>query len=137
LVATIVAITVAFALSRFRQPVALPLNYPVPDFTLTNQFREPVTLTNLRGHPWVADIIFTQCAGPCPVMTGKMAELQSRLPRSSPAKLVTLTTDPDNDSPEVLKRFAERYKADFNRWSFLTGRKDQIARYFRVDDFLG
>ena len=61
-------------------------------------------------------------------MTGKMAELQSRLPRSSTAKLVTLTTDPDNDSPEVLKRFAERYKADLNRWSFLTGRKDQIAR---------
>jgi len=131
LVITLLAITIAFAWSRLRPTgpkIVLPLNYAVPAFTLTNQFGQPVTLENLRGHVWVADIIFTQCAGPCPVMTATMAKLQARLPRSSRAKLVTLTTDPDNDNPAVLKRFAERFKADFNRWSFLTGRKDQIAR---------
>ena len=131
LVITLLAITIAFAWSQLRPPgpkIVLPLNYPVPEFTLTNQFGQPVTLENLRGHVWVADIIFTQCAGPCPVMTATMAKLQARLPRSSRAKLVTLTTDPENDSTAVLKRFAERFKADFSRWSFLTGRKDQIAR---------
>jgi protein SCO1/2 len=131
LIATVVAITGVFAWTTLRQPenqIALPLNYPLPDFTLTNQAGQPVTLASLRGQVWVADIIFTQCAGPCPVMTAKMADVQARLPRSSPVKLVTLTTDPDNDSPEVLKAFGERFNADFTRWSFLTGRKDQIAR---------
>jgi protein SCO1/2 len=61
-------------------------------------------------------------------MTGRMAELQQRMPRSSATKLVTLTTDPDNDTPAVMKHFGERFRADFNRWYFLTGRKDQIAR---------
>jgi protein SCO1/2 len=133
LISTLIAIAALFAWSRLKpsgpdHTVALPLNYPLPDFTLTNQFGQPVTLAQLRGHVWVADIIFTQCAGPCPVMTAKMSDVQSRLPRSSAVKLVTLTTDPDNDSPEVLKAFGERFNADFSRWSFLTGRKDQIAR---------
>ena len=131
LVATLLAITLIFAWTRLPSSgpkILLPLDYPVPDFTLTNQLGQPVTLASLRGHVWVANIIFTQCAGPCPVMTATMAKLQSRLPRSSNARLVTLTTDPDNDNPAVLKRFAERFQADFNRWLFLTGRKDQIAR---------
>jgi protein SCO1/2 len=49
------------------------------------------------------------------------------LPQNSNAKLVTLTTDPDYDSPEVLKRYGERFNADFNHWTFLTGTKNEIA----------
>src|SRR4030095_15072961 len=104
-------ITFAFALSRLRQPaapIALPLNSPVPDFTLTNQSGQVVGLANLRGDVWVADIIFTRCAGPCPIMTGRMAELQQRMPRSSATKLVTLTTDPDHDTPAAMHHSRER-----------------------------
>ena len=99
----------------------------VSDFTLTNQDSQAVSLAALTNHVWVADIIFTRCAGPCPRMTGQMHSLQTLLPKDSGAKLVTLTTDPDFDSPAVLKRYGEHFDADFNRWMFLTGTKAQIA----------
>jgi cytochrome oxidase Cu insertion factor (SCO1/SenC/PrrC family) len=99
----------------------------VADFTLTNQDSHVTTLADLSNHVWVADIIFTRCAGPCPRMTAQMKSLQDSLPPTSDAKLVTLTTDPDNDTPSVMKRYGERFNADFNRWMFLTGTKRDIA----------
>ncbi len=60
-------------------------------------------------------------------MTGHMKQLQAALPSASEARLVTLTTDPDNDSPPVMKRYGERFGADFSRWIFLTGTKKEIA----------
>lgn len=104
-----------------------PVLGQISDFTLTNQDGKITTLADLTNHVWVADIIFTRCAGPCPRMTGQMKSLQDLLPQNSNAKLVTLTTDPDYDSPEVLKRYGERFNADFNHWTFLTGTKNEIA----------
>ncbi len=100
---------------------------PVANFTLTNQDGQVTSLAALTNHVWVADIIFTRCAGPCPRMTGQMRSLQGLLSKDSPTKLVTLTTDPDFDSPAVLKKYSERFGADFSRWTFLTGTKAQIA----------
>jgi cytochrome oxidase Cu insertion factor (SCO1/SenC/PrrC family) len=105
----------------------LPVIGRVEDFTLTNQDGKISTLADFTNHVWVADIIFTRCAGPCPRMTGQMKSLQNLLPPDSNARLVTLTTDPDFDTPTVLKKYAERFGADFNRWTFLTGTKKEIA----------
>jgi cytochrome oxidase Cu insertion factor (SCO1/SenC/PrrC family) len=105
----------------------LPVYGQVADFTLTNQNGRAVSLADLRGHVWVADIIFTRCAGPCLKMSRQMKELQQALPASSTAKLVSLTTDPDFDIPSVLKAYSERFSADPSRWWFLTGTKSQIA----------
>jgi cytochrome oxidase Cu insertion factor (SCO1/SenC/PrrC family) len=106
----------------------LPVIDRIADFTLTNQNGQAVSLADLRGQVWVADIIFTRCAGPCPEMTRQMKELQNALPPDSPVKLVTLTTDPDFDTPPVLKLYAERFGADLHRWMFLTGTKQAIAK---------
>ena len=105
----------------------LPVIDQVADFTLTNQNERVTTLADLTNHVWVADIIFTRCAGPCPRMTKQMESLQDALPKTSEARLVTLTTDPDNDAPPVMKKYGERFNADFNRWTFLTGTKKEIA----------
>jgi protein SCO1/2 len=105
----------------------LPVYGPVADFTLTNQNGRAVSLAALRGRVWVADIIFTRCPGQCLRMTQQMKELQQVLPASSPARLVSLTTDPDYDTPPILKTYAERFGADPNRWIFLTGTKPQLA----------
>lgn len=110
-----------------RASAALPAIGLVAPFTLTNQAAQPVSLEDLKGRPWVADIIFTRCAGPCPEMTRKMKELQDTLPAGSTARLITLTTDADYDTPEVLARYGERYGADSNRWTFLTGDPVAIA----------
>lgn len=111
-----------------RRGAALPVIAPVADFVLTNQAGEAVTLANLRGKVWVADIIFTRCAGPCPRMTRQMEALQGALPKESAARLVTLTTDPEFDTPEVLAKYAGHYNADPGRWTFLTGPRTQIAQ---------
>ncbi len=105
----------------------LPVYGQIADFTLTNQDGRAVSLADLRGRVWVADIIFTRCPGPCLQMTRQMKELQQALPASSQTRLVTLTTDPDFDTPPVLKAYAQRFGADPNRWRFLTGTKKQIA----------
>ncbi len=119
------ALALLNARNRLARP--LPVYGQIADFTLTNQDGRATSLSDLRGHVWVADIIFTRCAGPCPVMTRQMKALQETVPASSGTKLVTLTTDPDFDTSPVLKAYAERFGADLHRWMFLTGTKDQIA----------
>jgi len=115
------------SLAELKRQRPLPVLGRIADFTLTNQDGQVTTLTDLTNHVWVADIIFTRCAGPCPRMTAQMKSVQDLLPQSSGAKLVTLTTDPDFDTPPVMKRYGERFNADFNRWTFLTGTKMEIA----------
>jgi protein SCO1/2 len=106
---------------------ALPVIDQVADFALTNQTGEVTALADLTNHVWVADIIFTRCAGSCPIMSTEMKSLQDALPAASLAKLVTLTTDPDYDTPDVLKKYGEHHGADFQRWTFLTGSKKELA----------
>lgn len=104
----------------------LPVLGTIEPFALTNQLGGETTLDDLKGKVWVADIIFTRCPGPCPKMTQKMAELQQLFADQPNFRTVTLTTDPDYDSPAVLKKFAERFNADSARWHFLTGTKNEI-----------
>jgi len=122
-----VAIVYARARSEAESREALPIYGQVADFSLTNQNDAAVSLADLRGHVWIADIIFTRCPGPCLRMTRQMKELQDALPKDAQTKLVSLTTDPDYDTPAILKKYAERAGADLNRWNFLTGTKLQIA----------
>ncbi|HXB60620.1 MAG TPA: SCO family protein, partial [Candidatus Acidoferrales bacterium] len=109
------------------QEKKLPYYGQIADFTLTNQEGQVTTLADLTNHVWVADIIFTRCAGPCPHMTAQMKSLQDKLPNDTLTKFVTLTTDPDYDSPAILKRYGQHYDADFSRWIFLTGTKSEVA----------
>ena len=115
------------SLAEFKRQHALPVIGAVADFTLTNQDGKVTTLADLTNRVWVADIIFTRCAGPCPIITGYMKSLEDALPKTSNARLVTLTTDPDYDTPAMMKRYGERFGADFSRWMFLTGTKAEIG----------
>jgi protein SCO1/2 len=90
----------------------------LPAFRLTERSGRPLSLTDLRGRPWVADFIFTQCAGACPAMTARMARLRRDL--SPSVTLVSFTVDPAHDTPEVLARYAAAFHAD-ESWHFLTG----------------
>ncbi|MBI3882288.1 MAG: SCO family protein [Verrucomicrobia bacterium] len=109
----------------------LPVIGAIPAFQLTNQLGAPVSLEQLRGQVWVADIIFTRCAGPCAKMTRQLAELQNALPAGAPVRFVSLTTDPDFDTPGVLKKYGARFGASDARWSFLTGPKPELGRLAR------
>jgi cytochrome oxidase Cu insertion factor (SCO1/SenC/PrrC family) len=130
----LVALTLllTFLLARLTSHTApdqpLPVYGQIADFSLTNQNGRAVSLADLRGQVWVADIIFTRCPGPCLKMTKQMKALQDALAPGSQTKLVTLTTDPDYDAPAVLKAYAERFGADPTRWMFLTGTKKNLAK---------
>lgn len=126
--AVLLGALVLYRQSMPRAATPLPVLGSVPDFVLTNHLGQTVTLADLRGSVWVADIIFTRCAGPCPQMTRQMAAVQQALPARSTARLITLTTDPEYDTPPVLKAYAERYGARPERWWFLAGTKAEIAR---------
>ncbi len=132
IVLLLVVLCLAYALSLMElnhthRPAALPVIGPVAGFTLTNQDGQVMTLADLTNRVWIADIIFTRCAGSCPIMSKQMESLQDALPAASRARLVTLTTDPDFDTPPVLKKYGERYGANSSRWTFLTGTKSEIA----------
>jgi protein SCO1 len=90
----------------------------LPDFRLTERSGRPLSLADLRGRPWVADFIFTQCGGACPAMTARMARLRRDL--SKDVASVSFTVDPAHDTPEVLARYAAAFRAD-EGWHFLTG----------------
>ncbi|PIR15509.1 MAG: SCO family protein [Elusimicrobia bacterium CG11_big_fil_rev_8_21_14_0_20_64_6] len=109
---------------------------PLPDFSLTAvtiDGTSPFELTTMRGRAYIADFIYTRCAGPCPILSANMAGLQKRLPKS--IGLLSFSVDPDHDSPEVLTVYANKFGADPRRWFFLTGEKTQLVRLVR-DGFL-
>lgn len=131
---TFLIIVGLFVLTRLKpKEAALPVYGPVTDFTLTNQFNEPVHLATFKDKIWIANIIFTSCPGPCTQMTQRMREIQAALPAGAPVQLVSLTTDPQTDTPEVLKQYAQRFGADTGRWIFLTGPKREIAKLAGTD----
>jgi protein SCO1/2 len=101
----------------------IPVLGTLPDFSLTERSGQPLGLKDLRGHVWVADFIFTNCAGTCPMMTTAMTEIQKTAlaEKWDDVKLVSITVDPERDSPKVLQRFADGYGALKDRWYFLTG----------------
>ena len=107
----------------------LPVLRTISSMDLVDQEGKPVNLQTFRGQPWFANIIFTRCPGPCARMTQKMRQLQEALPaEASEVQLVSLTTDPDFDTPEVLSQYARKFQADTRSWKFLTGTKEEIVR---------
>jgi protein SCO1 len=119
---------VAFLVApRFVAPSpGLPHYSQVTGFQLTNQLSRVVGASDLTGHVWVADIIFTRCPGPCLKLSRELAAVQAALPADSPVRLVSLTADPAFDTPEVLRNYGERFGAQAGRWHFLTGRKSDV-----------
>jgi cytochrome oxidase Cu insertion factor (SCO1/SenC/PrrC family) len=131
LVLTVLAIMVAFVWTRMMDSgLRRPLNVlgQVPDFTLTNQFGQPVSRSNLLGQVWVADVIFTRCPVSCERMTQRMKALANDVPARQPVKFVSLTADPGYDTPPILKAYAEARGLDQSRWHLLTGFKRDVYR---------
>lgn len=108
-----------------------PLTYAVvPDFHLTDQDRSYFGLNDLRGKIWVANFIFTRCPATCPEQTAEMAKLQEQL-KGEPElwkdiRLLTITVDPEFDTPTVMSAYAEAHGADTSHWKFLTGARSKL-----------
>ena len=94
----------------------------VPDFQLIDQTGAPFSsAAQLAGKVWIADFIFTNCAGPCPRMGSQMKQVQTALADVGDVRFVSFTVDPKRDTPEVLAAYGKRFSAEPGRWFFLTG----------------
>lgn len=108
--------------------------FEAPDFTLTDCQGETLTKADLLGKIWLADFIFTRCAGPCPLMTQQMLMIQERLAEarlSEEGVLVSITVDPAYDTPKVLRDYARQWGADLSNWRFLTGPEEPTLKLIR------
>lgn len=100
----------------------LPKLFPTPQFTLVEHTGEPFDSASLKGKPWVGFIFLTHCpTGACPVMVGKMGDLQDALPEG--VELVSFSVDPERDTPEAMAQYVETVtgEAPSDRWHLLTG----------------
>jgi protein SCO1/2 len=109
------------------RPKALPVLGEVKDFDLQGIDR-PVKLADLKGKVWIADFMFTTCGGICPMMTKNLAQVQRLYDGAPDVRMVSISVNPDNDTPEVLKAYAKKYNADTTRWFFLTGPAEDIKK---------
>ncbi|MGH9868892.1 MAG: SCO family protein [Candidatus Polarisedimenticolia bacterium] len=103
----------------------------IPPFSLVDRTGETVTLDDLRGRWWVADFIFTRCAGICPLLSTRMSGLIQSIPHleRDDVRFVSFTVDPAHDTPDVLAHYASRYRVPAgaaDMWMFLTGPRDVI-----------
>lgn len=115
----------------FTRPLPKPpsLRLPVAAFELTNQRGQKFGSADLRGKVYVVDFIYTSCGGPCPRMTKTMERIQKRTKNLGTAfQLLTITVDPENDTPEKLAEYARGYHVNPTRWNFLTGTEADIQR---------
>jgi len=106
-------------------PATLSKYWSLPDFSLTERSGQTVHLANFAGKVWVADFFYTTCPGPCPMLSSRLSGVQKSIGSDPGVRLVSISVDPDKDTPEVLKTYAERFKAG-EHWLFLTGQREAI-----------
>ncbi len=116
-----------------KTPTTTAPNAKAPNFILTDQDGKRFDSTTLRGKIVVLDFIYTTCTDVCPLFTVNFAQLQRRLAPEHTREvfLISITTDPEIDSPKVLKGYAQRHGADLSNWAFLTGTEAQLKEVWK------
>jgi protein SCO1 len=119
----------------------LPKYGSVPAFQMTDSEGHGFDGKILKGKLWIADFIFTNCPGPCSRMTSEMHKLQQRVRDQKDVQLVSISVDPQHDSPPVLNDFAHRFGGPAENWIFLTGSPQTVHvlahDVFHVGDLIG
>jgi protein SCO1 len=109
----------------------LPILGRVDDFTLQDQNDRPLSRQDLMGKAWVADFIYTTCPDQCPMMSRSMQVIQGMVPKKAPVALVSISVDPQTDTPDTLNRYSKKFHSEPGRWHFLTGSQDAILALIR------
>lgn len=137
--AALVIVVSTAAIAMLRRKVELPRYGQVPGFTLSDGAGQPFGTQQLDGHVWVADFIFTTCPEICPRMTEEMSRLQTWLINrglDGGVRLLSVSVDPDRDTPEKLRAYAHQFHARPDTWTFVTGPQqvieDAVVRGFKV-----
>jgi protein SCO1 len=116
-----------------KENARLPVVGPAPEFTLTTEAGSRLSLSELRGKVLAVTFIYATCTDTCSLLTATMAELQRRLGGDfgSRVRFVSITVDPEVDTPEVLRGYAKAHGANLEGWNFLTGTSAEIKDVVR------
>jgi protein SCO1/2 len=129
LVAGLLGIGILAAASYLKPAASQPDRLgEAPAFTLTTQNETVFSHTQLSGKVWMTDFMFTQCRGICLVLTQRMKKLQDDLIDQPGWEMVSITVDPEHDTPRVLADYAREHDCDPERWVFLTGEKEAVRK---------
>ena len=115
--------------------------HKIPDFSLTNQLGEIVTLNTFENKIYITDFFFTTCPGICPKMTGNMAKIQEEFKNDNDILLLSHSVMPNTDSVSVLKTYANNNNVIDDKWHLVTGDRNEIYAlgrdYYFVESDLG
>ena len=105
------------------------LNVLIDNFILTDQNGARVEFGKLRGKPVVINFMYTSCPDVCPLLTASLKIVREHMKpaEARDIRFLSITTDPEVDTPEVLKAYSGRHKADASNWSWLTGEARELA----------
>lgn len=105
-----------------QQTIETNMSETVDNFQATTQDKETMTASDLEGEWWVANFMYTNCTMVCPTMTPNLIRVQTDLEELGlDTQIISFSIDPDYDTPQVLKEYAEEYQIDLSNWNFLTG----------------
>ncbi len=122
---------ITFTVYSFKQEMQrphLPYLGQVSSFSLTNENGEEFGLSQLQNKVWIADFFFTSCGDTCPILSKNMASLSRTFERVPKLTLVSISVNPETDSPQTLSKYAEKFKKGKDNWHFLTGTRENITK---------
>ncbi|MGB5702909.1 MAG: SCO family protein [Polyangiales bacterium] len=133
--ALLLALLAALALGCTKKSAKdVPVLGQLPEFSLVDQNEQAFTRDTMEGELWVSAFVFTHCKSTCPRLTAHMKGLQTRVSDVSSANFVSVSVDPRNDTPEVIKAYMTKNELDERNWRFVTGDEEAI-RHVVVEGF--
>lgn len=116
------------------QQEELPVLGKVQDFEFTNSDSSTFYSKSLKNKVWLFNLFFTSCQGPCPLITANLKNIYSEYNSKSNFQMVSLSVDPQRDTPEKLTAYAKRFKVEPSKWYFIVGSEDKM-REVAVNSF--
>lgn len=124
-----------------RPTSSLPVLFPAPDFSLTDQDGRPFSASDLAGRVVLADFVYTTCTDICPLISGTVSQVRNELRAANllggKVALVSFGVDPDHDTPDVLRTYGGHYGAVSSEWRFLTGDRADVEDLLVIGFKLG
>lgn len=131
LIVAAIFLSISFGIFAFKMEInrsKLPVLGQVQAFELIDQDGNPFNSKSLDRQIWIANFFFTTCANICPMMTKNMASLSRSFEQVPGVTLVSITVNPENDSPQMMKQYKEKFEGKKNNWFFLTGEREKITQ---------
>jgi protein SCO1 len=137
LIVVILVITSLIMAACGQKKIENAVDWPIKDFSGTNQENKSFGLKDLKGKVWISDFIFTSCVDVCPPMTSNLVKLQKMVKDEDlkNVEFVSYSVDPAVDTPEVLTRYAKQFQVDFSNWNFVTGYTQEYIENFALKNY--